>query len=274
MNLPRVVATDLDGTLLRSDGTLSPRTRATLVAAAEAGVLVVFVTARPPRWLPALGDAVGDHGTVICLGGACVLELATGRVLEETPFARETLVGLLADLRAAVPGVTLGLERVVGPLFDPGYPARPDLDGPQAPRGDLAAAVRTGPTVAKLVARLPGSTGQDDDRATAHLHATVRRAAGDRAVLADSGAPGLAELLPPGVSKAGTLARWCAARGVDAADVWAFGDAPNDLPMLAWAARSFAVAEAHPAVREACTDVTASNDDDGVARALEAALAT
>ncbi|MGN6240353.1 MAG: HAD family hydrolase, partial [Cellulosimicrobium cellulans] len=57
--LPRVVATDLDGTLLRSDGTVSERTRAALRAAEDAGVEVVFVTARPPRWLDQLADVVG-----------------------------------------------------------------------------------------------------------------------------------------------------------------------------------------------------------------------
>jgi hydroxymethylpyrimidine pyrophosphatase-like HAD family hydrolase len=95
---------------------------------------------------------------------------------------------------------------------------------------------------------------------------------GHRAELAYSGGGGLAELLAPGVSKASALARWCAHQGIDAADVWAFGDMPNDLPMLRWAGRGHAVANAHPEVLATADAVVASNDDDGVARVLESLL--
>ena len=80
---------------------------------------------------------------------------------------------------------------------------------------------------------------------------------GDRAVVAFSGAGGLAEVSAKGVTKAAALAGWCAELGIDAGEVWAFGDMPNDLPMLTWAGRSFAVANAHDdvlaaAIRAGC----------------------
>ena len=93
-----------------------------------------------------------------------------------------------------------------------------------------------------------------------------------RAIVADSGASGLAEINGPGITKASTLATWSAARGLTPADVWAFGDMPNDLPMLAWAGLSFAVRNAHPAVLAAADHVCGSNEDDGVAVVLERAL--
>jgi hydroxymethylpyrimidine pyrophosphatase-like HAD family hydrolase len=65
----------------------------------------------------------------------------------------------------------------------------------------------------------------------------------------------------------------CADLGVDASQVVAVGDQPNDLPMLEWAGRSYAVANAHPEVLAAVDHVTASNDDDGVAQVLESLLA-
>ena len=74
------------------------------------------------------------------------------------------------------------------------------------------------------------------------------------------------------MNKAAALGKWCAAQGIDAADVFAFGDMPNDLPMLLWAGRSFAVANAHSDVLDAVDEVCASNDDDGVAQVLDAAL--
>ncbi|MBN0042480.1 HAD family phosphatase [Cellulosimicrobium cellulans] len=288
MTLPRVVATDLDGTLLRSDGTVSERTRAALRAAEDAGVEVVFVTARPPRWLDQLVDVVGGHGHVICLGGAAVWDLATASALDVCGFTADESAALVADLRAAVPGVALAFERVDGPTFDPGFRSSPDDDAT-----DVVAPVETtlGPhgtapgeparqPVGKILARDPGAPVDDapatqpvvvaDGQTTAQesFFARVREAVGDRAHLAYSGAAGLAELLAPTVTKDAALARWCGRLGVDARDVWAFGDMPNDLPMLRWAGRSFAVANAHPDVLAAATDRAAANDDDGVARVL------
>ncbi|QAY69966.1 HAD family hydrolase [Xylanimonas protaetiae] len=284
--LPRLVATDLDGTLLRHDGTLSARTRETLAAAEAAGVEVLFVTARPPRWLGPLADVVGGHGRVVCLGGAAVWELDTDRALDVCGFADDDAAALVADLRAAVPGVAFVLERVDGPTFDDVYagvealerihPAwlRPHVEetffvgAPPVGKllamtdADLRAARASGPVTAPRV-----STAAQEE-----FFAVVRDVVGDRAELHYSGGGGLAELLAPGVSKETALARWCAREGIDAADVWAFGDMPNDLPMLRWAGVGHAVANAHPDVLATADAVVASNDDDGVARALEAAL--
>ena len=89
MRLPRLVATDLDGTLLRDDGTVSARTAATLRAMHRAGVEVVFVTARPPRWVDELAHMVAGHGVVICSNGAFVYDVAGARVLECRPIPDE-----------------------------------------------------------------------------------------------------------------------------------------------------------------------------------------
>jgi len=95
---------------------------------------------------------------------------------------------------------------------------------------------------------------------------------GERAHVAFSGVGGLAEINARGVTKAVGLARWAAARGIDAAQVWAFGDMPNDLPMLRWAGRAIAVANAHPEVLAIVDEVCPSNDEDGVAIVVERLL--
>ena len=280
--LPRVVATDLDGTLLRSDGTVSARTRDALRAVEEAGTEVVFVTARPPRWLADLADLVGGHGRVIALGGAAVWDLGSGRALDACGFGDGVVRDLVAGLREAVPGVGLAVETVRGPAFDPWFPdGEPGLD-----RGLRAVPVEDalrggGDAVAKLLAVRPGTPtqgfgvvqrGDVRDDAQEAFFERVRDVVGGRAELHYSGAAGLAELLPPGVTKDVALARWCRRLGVDARDVWAFGDMPNDLPMLRWAGRGHAVANAHPDVLACADAVVPGNDDDGVAAALEAAL--
>jgi hypothetical protein len=104
------------------------------------------------------------------------------------------------------------------------------------------------------------------------VHAVLADAFGSLATVVGSGADDLGEVSRPDVSKASTLASWLATRGVDAQDVWAIGDAPNDLPMLAWAGRSLAVANAREPVRAVVDDVCPSNADDGVAQVLEQAV--
>ncbi len=283
---PRLIATDLDGTLVRGDGTVSARTRAALAAAEASGVGVLFVTARPPRWLGPLADVVGGHGRVICLGGAAVWDLDAARPLDVAGFADDDAAALVADLRAAVPGIAFVLERVDGPVFDAAYRGVTAMEAIEP--GWLRPRVEDtffngAPPVGKLLALSQAdllaarkasmqTAPRVSTAAQEEFMAVVSEVVGSRAELAYSGGGGLAELLAPGVSKASALARWCAHEGIDAAEVWAFGDMPNDLPMLRWAGRGHAVANAHPGVLAEADVVIESNDDDGVARAIEAAL--
>lgn len=102
--------------------------------------------------------------------------------------------------------------------------------------------------------------------------ALARTAAGDLATFTRSSPTALLEISGPGVSKAGTLARCCAERGIAPEEVVAFGDMPNDIAMLSWAGASYAMANAHPEVLAATTRRTASNNDDGVAAVIERIL--
>lgn len=282
--LPRVVATDLDGTLLRSDGKVSDRTRQVLADLDAAGVEVVFVTARPPRWLTHLADTVGGHGRVICIGGACVLDLASGETLETYGFDDDAVRAAVAGIRAALPHAALAFERPDGVAFDPHYPNRePWLDRAlwSVPVEDTLDAAGTPGPVSKILALDPAyipppgilvDPPEEIRLAQEKFFAAVRGAVGPHAQLAYSGAVGLAELMPLGVDKAAALARWCTRLGVDASDVWAFGDMPNDLPMLTWAGRGIAVANAHRDVLASADAVVGHHDADGVAEELASAL--
>ncbi|MFN8097902.1 MAG: HAD family hydrolase [Dermatophilaceae bacterium] len=266
---PRVIATDLDGTLLRSDGSVSARTVEALEEAAAYGILTVLVTARPPRWLHELGHVVGDHGIAICGNGAFVYDVAARRVTEAHVFDRAEFAALVADLRADLPGIRLAAECVSGLWVEAGWPnPHREIDVDQRRQGPLEELVASSDPedgVGKLLGLIRGWEPAD-------FLAAVGLSVGSRAVLAYSGAFGLAELNPPGVTKAAALERWCAERGIGREEVWAFGDMPNDLPMLRWAGRSFAVANADPEVLAATTDRCPANDEDGVARAIEALL--
>ncbi|WP_323097194.1 HAD-IIB family hydrolase [Intrasporangium sp. YIM S08009] len=262
---PRLVASDLDGTLLRTDGSLSGRTATAWAAATDAGIETVLVTARPPRWLHDLEHVVGPRGTAICGNGAFVYEVATRRVLETHCFEGEVVDDVVADLRRAVPSVSFAAERATGPFVADDYPdPHRDRGADRAVHGswrDVAAE-----PVGKLLALAP-------DLPVEEFLAVVEEVVGDRGHLHFSGAHGLAEINAPGVTKAAGLARWAGRLDIDAADVWAFGDMPNDLPMLEWAGVGWAVANGHEQVRRAADRECPANDEDGVAQVLEAVLA-
>ncbi len=262
--LPQVVASDCDGTLLRADGTVSARTRRALRRVEAAGAEIVLVTARPPRWMAPLAEVAGAHGVVLCGNGAFVYDTATRQVTDERPIAAEVVREITADLRRALPGIRFAVERSEGYAREPDYVSaihHPEPD--EVPVGMIHELLS--PLPGKLLAQI---AGRDDES----FHQRVAEVVGERAVVSYSGATGLAEISAVGVTKAAALADWCASRGVGSGAVWAFGDMPNDLPMLTWAGRSFAVANAHAEVLRAASDRCASNDEDGVAQVLEAAF--
>ena len=257
--LPPVIATDLDGTLLRSDGTVSARTRAALAAVEDAGSLVVFVTGRPPRWMQPVVEQTAHRGIAVCANGALVYDLHTEQVIEEHLLQPEIAAQVVTALRTALPDLVFAAERghrgfAHEPAYNPAWPAEdPIVD-------EIEAIVRE--PMAKLLAR---HADLDPDTLLEQARAVV----GELATLTHSSRDGLLEVSAADVSKASTLELLCRERGYAAADVVAFGDMPNDLPMLAWAGWSVAVATAHPDVVAAVDEVTAANNDDGVAQVLE-----
>jgi Cof subfamily protein (haloacid dehalogenase superfamily) len=260
---PRIIATDLDGTLLRSDGTVSERTQAALTQAEAAGLCIVFVTGRPPRWMAAVSAAIGPHGIAICSNGAAVYDVRRKELLASSPLPQADALALVRALRAELPGVGFAFEYPEGFASEARYdsPMWDDSGAPKliAPAEEILASLG-GDRVFKVLARHP--TLDPDE----FMH-RARAAAGQYAEITRSSP--MLEISATGVSKATTLARWCAERGVGAAEVVAFGDMPNDLPMLAWAGTAYAVANAHPLVLAATANHTADHDADGVAEVIE-----
>lgn len=267
--LPALIATDLDGTLLRSDGTVSARTRAALTAAERAGLGVVFVTARPPRWMDAVIAGAGYRGMAICSNGGVVYDGESRRLLELHPFTCADLTALTGVLRDGIPEVSFGFEGPSGLCHEPAYPATGWDDTVPAHLVAPVAELIAGPdgaSVFKLLVKHPTLEPED------FWERGLRLGAAYGEVTRSASVP-LLEISAAGVSKASTLARWCAARGIGPEQVVAFGDMPNDLPMLTWAGTSYAVANAHPLVLAATTGRTAGHDEDGVAQVIESILA-
>ncbi len=261
---PRLVASDLDGTLIRTDQTVSDRTRAALARVEEAGSVLVLVTGRPPRWMPPVVEATGHRGLAVCANGALVYDLHTERVVRSHLIDADAAAEVVAALRRDVPGVAFAVEK--GPVDGlPGGFGREEVYVPRYDTGGVEVApveeLFAGGAVKMLVRH--EQMGSDE------LLAAARQSLGALAEATHSSTDGLLEISASGISKASGLASLADEHGIDAADVVAFGDMPNDLPMLTWAGHAVAMANAHEEVKAAADEVTASNDDDGVALVLE-----
>ncbi len=269
---PRLIATDLDGTLLRDDKSVSPRTVAALAAAEEAGIEVFFVTGRPARWMDVVSDHVHGHGLAICGNGAAVVDLHGGpgahRFVKIRELARENALDAVRLVREAAPGTVYAIEQTYGFYQEPDYPKlHMEVPDALAPAEELLApgSVAAGQPVLKILAHHP--TLDPDAFLT-----VARLAVGERATITRSSPSALLEISGPGVSKASTLALCCAERGISHEEVVAFGDMPNDVEMLTWAGRSYAMGNAHPAAVTAASGRTVANNEDGVAVVIERLL--
>lgn len=256
--VPRLVATDLDGTLLDTGGRVSDRTRAVLDELDDRGVPVIFTTGRPLRWMVDLWDAVGGHGLAICSNGAVVYDVAQRQVRDFTPVPRDVGLAIAETIRDSVPGTTFAIEHPGGWASELEYPGHPD-DRYERDRGAYDEIFRD--DVVKILAVHPDLGAEDFWR-------QVEDAVGDQVVTTWSSTSALVEISASGVTKATTLALLAEEMGVGADEVVAFGDMPNDLPMLEWAGLSYAMANAHESVHEVADRVAPPNDEDGVAAVL------
>ncbi len=220
----------------------------------------MLCTARPTRWMRPIADALGQHGVAICANGGVVWDLHAEAVLEEMPVEPIVAKEVVALLQAAVPGGAWAVEWVSGFGHEPEY--QPRWPVPSETVIDAVHELIEEPAV-KLILRHEGMSADA-------LLERARDVVGHLVELSHSNsAEALLEISAFGVSKATALAAVCAERRIASEEVIAFGDMPNDLPMLAWAGYAVAVANAHPDVLEVADEVTASNDEAGVARVLE-----
>jgi Cof subfamily protein (haloacid dehalogenase superfamily) len=259
----KLVASDLDGTLLRPDETVSERTMAAILATRRAGITLVLVTGRPPRNLGPIAERLCVGGIAICANGAVVWDLDTGTIVDLTPLAADLATRLVRTLREAIPGALFAVELEGGFGREAGWADGMLQVAPDALEADALELI-TGP-VTKLLLRHPTLP-------FAEVAGRARAAVGEQAVVTWAGTR-VVEISAPGVTKAFALERLCRRLGIRPQEVVAVGDMPNDLAMLAWAGRSVAVANAAEEVLAAADEVTAANVDDGVARVLERVVA-
>lgn len=284
----RLLASDIDGTLVPRLGPISDRTVAALRASQAAGVHVVLATGRPPRWMSEIAARTGVRGHAVLVNGAAVVDLQRvaepdhGVVRTRTISVADALQ-LAHDLRAELPEVQFAVESLSWFGVEPDWPQAIEVDLPRHPLAELLEL--SGPVV-KLLAKAPSPSDPfepvDPEAPQAHglgsaagddMLALVRRIADGRGEATHSGSTvPMVEIGPPGVTKAAALAELAAELGVDRADTVAFGDMPNDVDMLRWAGTGYAMADGHADAHAAADRIAPPCHEDGVAQVVEGLL--
>jgi Cof subfamily protein (haloacid dehalogenase superfamily) len=263
--LPKLIATDLDGTLVRSDDTVSAYTHEVLDRVRAAGIRIVGATGRGPRLTELTRNDIRAADFLVLAHGGWVYDCADPVPLRSERLSGRLLSELLADMEAEVGPLTVMVEA----LEHPGAP----LWGTRAPDWRYEVVVEERTRAECLTSDVIKAYACSPDHHVDDLLAAARRIVPPDVASVTQAGLNVIEICPPDVDKGTGLAVVAQAVGVDPADVLVFGDMPNDLPMFAWAGWGrVAVANAHPTVHAVADEATASNDEDGVAVYLDRLL--
>ncbi len=265
MKRPKLIATDLDGTIVNHDGRISDRTIATFKRAHAEGIEIFFVTGRPPRWMPEIREAFG-LGKAICGNGAMLYDLLGDKVLEEWLIDTDAQLETVKRLRKSIPEVSFAVESHSYFHREKAYIPRWDVGLDNVGVHTIEEVIKS--PALKMLARCSQQNLSSDemlDIATVELDGLVT-------VTHSNPHDSLLEISALGVSKGATLAKMAARLGIDASDCVTFGDNPNDFSMLSWSGRSYAMASGHPDGAKYAKSVAGPCEEDGVAIAIEALL--
>ena len=262
---PKLIATDLDGTIVPHDGPVSERTIKVFRKAHEMGVEIFYVTGRPPRWMEHVKNDFGV-GNAICANGAILYDLMNQEIIEQWLLAPDTQLEIVRRLREAIPGSHFAIE--FGEYFyrEKLYNTKWDA-GIDNVGVDLIEERITEPAF-KLMVRCPNYDFTSDE-----MLIRAKESVGDICNPTHSNPnESHLEISAIGVSKGQTLAKIAERAGIAQEDVVSFGDNPNDFSMLEWAGRSWAMSDGHPGCRNYANFVADPHHHDGVAIIIEELL--
>ncbi|MFJ2621115.1 HAD family hydrolase [Glutamicibacter sp. NPDC087344] len=258
----KLIASDLDGTIVHHDGSISDRTRQAFLAAREAGIQIVFVTGRPFRWLTPVIEAFGDLGTVICSNGALLYDLEHDQVIWSRTLPMKTARQAAGIILRHEPQAKFAAETTKGLHLGEGFADRHHNFGIQAPL-DLDSDEIDAEGIVKFLARSPWMPMDE-------FYAAVAPELGNLLSVTHSAFDvSLLEMAHVDIHKANTLNEYCDRLGISAHEVMAFGDMPNDIQMLQFAGHGYAMASGHPLARASARNIAPALDEDGVAQVIE-----
>ncbi len=262
---PKLIASDLDGTIVAHYGDITQRTIDAFRKAHSMGIEIFFITGRPPRWMPEIKEAFGI-GKAVCGNGAMLYDLQNDKVLEEWLIDVDVQLEAVKRLRRAIPEISFAIEshnyfhreKIYIPRWDVG------LDNVGVHQIEE---VITSPALKVLARCSQQELTSDEMLAIAKVELD-----GLATVTHSNPHDSLLEISALGVSKGMTLAKMAGRLGIDAADCVSFGDNPNDFSMLEWCGRSFAMADGHPDGPKYAKGIAGPCEEDGVAIIIEQLL--
>lgn len=267
--VPSLVAFDVDGTLMDSDGVFRNTTAAALERLRALGVPIVLATGRPWRVVEATVAQVGGAEWAVCSNGSKLVEVATGRVHRNAFLPDAVPRTVVETIRVRLPGTGFGLEFEDGAIAEAGWSRR------------LPPGIRVPDPVDDVLELLDGRWGpvrgvtmfhDDFDDAPHELaDAVAPHVDGLGVDVRSSGLP-FVSLGLAGEHKARALQTLVEVTGLSPADAVAFGDETNDVEMFRWAGLGVAMGNARADVRQHADLIAPTNDDDGVAAVLDRLL--
>jgi len=262
---PKLIGTDLDGTIVPFDRPITQRTIDAFTKANALGVEIFFVTGRPPRWMKQVRDAF-DFGTGICGNGALLYDFREDKVIDSWLINPKELLEGAATLRKVIPGAAFAVENFQGFHREKNY--NPRWDKGQDDLGVSLIEEHLSQPAIKFLVR-----SQGDEISADEMLALADASVGEFLTVTHSNPhESLLEISAHGVSKGSTLEKVSAQLGISKDDAVTFGDNPNDLSMLAWAGRSYAMKTGHPATHAIATGIAPECNEDGVAQVIEELL--
>lgn len=262
---PKLIGTDLDGTIVAHYGFISERTKIAFAAAHAAGIEIYFVTGRPIRWMKEIAENF-NFGLGICGNGAMLYDFKEEKILEEWLFSAAAQLETVKRLRELIPHVTFAVE--VDQQFhrEKKYVPRWDIGADNVGAEKIEELIKR--PALKMLARCAHGEFTSDQMLALASKALV----GIATVTHSNSTDSLLEISADGVSKGATLAKMAARHGLTADDCVTFGDNPNDFSMLSWAGRSWAMADGHPDLMKHAKFQTDAHQEDGVAKVIERLL--
>lgn len=261
----RLLAVDIDGTMLRSDGSLSPRVLDALARAVEAGIHVVPATGRPMAIASDVVEASGLDDFWIFANGAITRHLGRDELIRAFWMERTVVIELFDRIRRRMPRARFAVEFATTMAYEAGFETVVPNEPPVPPSADLVAELeRVSEPIQKLLVF-------DDSIDLGRLWDEVNAAADGLSVPSYSGLA-FVELAPERITKATALELLARDLGLSVDDVGAVGDNHNDVTMLEWAGTGYAMGNAEPSIQASADIVLPPNDDDGVAVLIETML--
>lgn len=261
----KMIVLDIDGTLTNDEKKITPKTLDALKKAQENGVILVLASGRPVAGLEKLKKELKmdtHHGILLAYNGGKLLDAQSGTVLYEKAIPMERAKAVLRHLEQFPVSPMVMKEKCLYVPNKDGYMADYESiinDLEVVETGTLSEFLNFNPV--KILTAAPNEVLLEHmEKITAPFQ--------EKFAFAMS-APFYLECNMKGINKAASLDRVCQSIGIDSKEIIAFGDAQNDISMVTYAGMGIAMGNACEELKDIADDITLSNNEDGIAAALE-----